>query len=173
MQQKYYVKVCNYDSIEHVLIFEDNDNNKKKKSKLIKLHKQSGDASSNNLKRLLKNAGYVDKEVYKMVDEKRNNCNVCKKYKKVPPMPVVDLPRATDFNQYVAIDLHYIDKNLWHFHIIDEFSLYSNAVIIRSKHPNIIIKNFLQNSISIFGIPQKLFSDNGRGICFRRIYRFL
>ena len=108
-----------------------------------------------------------------MVDEKRNNCNVCKKYKKVPPMPVADLPRATDFNQYVAIDLHYIDKNLWHFHIIDEFSLYSNAVIIRSKHPNIIIKNFLQNSISIFGIPQKLFSDNGRGICFRRIYRFL
>ena len=108
-----------------------------------------------------------------MVAEQRNNCNVCKKYKKVPPMPVVDLPRATDFNQYVAIDLHYIDKNLCHFHIIDEFSLYSNAVIIRSKHPNIIIKNFLQNSISIFGIPQKLFSDNGRGICFRRIYRFL
>ena len=85
-----------------------------------------------------------------MVDEKRNNCNVCKKYKKVPPMPVVDLPRATDFNQYVAIDLHYIDKNLWHFHIIDEFSLYSNAVIIRSKHPNIIIKNFLQKTGSAF-----------------------
>ena len=120
----------------------------------------------------MKNAGYVDKEVYKMVDEKRNNCNVCKKYKKVPPMPVVDLPRATDFNQYVAIDLHYIDKNLWHFHIIDEFSCCSNAVIIRSKHPN-IIKNFLQNWISIFGIPQKIFTDNGRGICFRRIYRFL
>ena len=139
----------------------------------MKLNKQFGDASSNNLKRFLKNADYVDKEVYKMVDEKRNNCNVCKKYKKVPPMPVVGLPKATDFNQYVTIDLHYIDKNLWYSHIIDEFSRYSNAVIIRSKHPNIITKNFLQNWISIFGILQKIFSDNGRGICFRRIYRFL
>ena len=86
---------------------------------------------------------------------------------------VFGLPRATDFNQSVAMDVHYNNKNLWYFHIIDESSHYSNAVIIRSKHPNIIIKNFLQNSISIFGIPQKLFSDNGRGICFRRIYRFL
>ena len=102
-----------------------------------------------------------------MVDEKRNNCNVCKKYKKVPPMPVVDLPRATDFNQYVAIDLHYIDKNLWHFHIIDEFSLYSNAVIIRSKHPNIIIKNFLQKTGSAFlKVLRKYLMIMGKGDLF-------
>ena len=79
-----------------------------------------------------------------MVDEIGNNCDVCKKYKKVPPKPVVGLPRTTDVNQSVAIDLHYIDKNLWYFHVIHEFSCYSNAVIIRSKHPN-IMKKFLQN----------------------------
>ena len=33
-----------------------------------------------------------------MVNEISNNCDVCKKYKKVPPKPVVGLPRATDFN---------------------------------------------------------------------------
>ena len=62
-------KVYNFDNIKHVLIFEDDDNNKKKHSKLIKLYMQFGHASSNNLKNLLKNAGYTDKEVYKMVDE--------------------------------------------------------------------------------------------------------
>ena len=114
------------------------------------------------MKSSLKNAGYIDNEVYKIVDEINNNYNVCKKYKKVSPKPVVGLPRATDFNQSVAIDLYYIDKNLWYLHITDEFSCYSNAVIIRSKNPNIIIKNFLQNWISIFGSTKKMFSDNGR-----------
>ena len=56
---------------------------------------------------------------------------ICKKYKKVPPRLVVGLPGATDFNQSVAIDLHYIDKKLWHVHIIDEFSCYSNPPIIK------------------------------------------
>ena len=99
-----------------------------------------------------------------MIDEISNKCDACKKYKKVPPKYVFGLPRATDFNQSVAMNVHYNDKNLWYFHIIDESSHYSNAVIIRSKHPNIIIKNFLQkNWISIFGSPAETFSDNGEG----------
>ena len=56
-----------------------------------------------------------------MVDEIRNNC-VYKKYNKVPPKPAVGLPRSTNFNQSVAIALHFIDMNLWHFHITDKFS---------------------------------------------------
>ena len=34
-------------------------------------------------------------------------------------------------------------------------------MIIRSKHPNIIIKLFLQNWISMFRSPKKVFSDKG------------
>ena len=97
-----------------------------------------------------------------------NNCDVCKKYKKLSPNPVVGLPRATDFNQTVAIDLHYVDKNLWHFYIIDEFSQYSNAVIIRSKHLNIVIKNFLKNWINIFGSLTKYLVIMGGGDLFQK-----
>ena len=154
-------EVCNFDNIESVLIFEESDDKKKKRVKLVKLHKQFGHASFNNLKNLLKNAGCFNEEISKLLTEICNNCDICKKYKKASPRPVVGLPRATDFNQSVAMDLHYIDKNLWYFHMIDEFSRYSNAVIIRSKHPNVIINNFIQNWISIFGSPLKLFSDNG------------
>ena len=101
-----------------------------------------------------------------MIDEISNNCDVCKKYKKVPPKYVFGLPRATDFNQSVAMDVHYNDKNLWYFHIIDESSHYSNAVIIRSKHPN-IIKNFLQKTGSAFlGVLRKYLVIMGKGDLF-------
>ena len=85
---------------------------------------------------------------------------------------VFGLPRATDFNQSVAMDVHYNNKNLWYFHIIDESSHYSNAVIIRSKHPN-IIKNFLQKTRTAFlGVLRKYLVIIG-GVCFGRICRFL
>ena len=150
-----------FNDIENVLIFENDDSIKKKKAKLIKLHKQFGHASSNNLKSLIKNAGYLNDEISNLIDEISLNCDICKQYKKVSPRPVVGLPRATDFNQSVAMDLHYIDKNLWYFHMIDEFSRYSNVVIIKSKQPAVIIQNFIQNWISLFGSPMKIFGDNG------------
>ena len=57
--------------------------------------------------------------------------------------------------------------------MIDEFSNYSNAVIIRSKHPNIMIKNFLHKTGSAYsGVLKKYLVIVG-GICFRRIYGFL
>ena len=154
-------KVCNFDSVDHCLIFEIDDNNNTKRSKILKLHKQFGHASSNNLKNLLKNAGLLTIEISKLVDEISKNCVICNTHKKPSPRPVVSLPRATKFNQTVAIDLHSLDKNIWYFHMIDEFTRFSNAAIIKSKHPQIIIKNFLQNWVSLFGTPFKVFSDNG------------
>ena len=82
---------------------------------------------------------------------------------------VFGLPRATDFNQSVAMDVHYNNKNLWYFHIIDESPHYSNAVIIRNKHPNIIIKNFLQKTGSAFlEVLWKYLMIMGKGDLFRK-----
>ena len=55
-------KVCNFD---HCLIFEIDDNDNTKRSKILKLHKQFGRASSNNLKNLLKNVGLLTIEIPK------------------------------------------------------------------------------------------------------------
>ena len=143
-------KVCNFDSVSHCLIFEPDDDISKKRSKLLKLHKQFGHASINNLKSLLKNAGLLTSEISKLVNEICENCAICKTHQKPLPRPVVGLPRATTFNQTIAMDLHSLDKNIWYFHMIDEFTRFSNVVIIRSKNPSVIIKNLLQNWISIF-----------------------
>ena len=45
--------------------------------------------------------------------------------------------------------------------MIDEFTRFSNATIIKSKHSEIIIKNFLQNWVSLFGTLFEVLSDNG------------
>ena len=60
-------------------------------------------------------------------------CENCKQFKKPTPRPVVGLPKATEFNQMVSVDLHYLEPNTWHLHMTDEFSRSSNAVIIRKK----------------------------------------
>ena len=77
------------------------------------------------------------------------------------PRPAVGLPRAYDFNDTVAMDLHQLGPNLWYLHLIDEFSRFSNAAIIKSKSSNVVIKVFLKYWISLFGTPNTLFSKNG------------
>ena len=109
----------NFDSIEHCLIFEIDDEKYKKRWKLVKLCKQFGHASPNNFKNLLKNA-----EVSKLINEVCDNCVVCKTHKKPPQT-------ATTFNLTVAMDLHSLYRNIWYFHIIDQFTQFSNTTIMK------------------------------------------
>ena len=130
------------------------------KSDVVKLHKQFGHATAENLRKLLTNSGISDKNVLKLVDEVVDNCLPCITHKRRPARPAVGLPRAYDFNHQVAMDLHQLEPKLWFMHIIDEFSRYSNAIIIRHKDES-VIKVFMKCWISLFGAPKKVFSDNG------------
>ena len=129
------------------------------KSDVVKLHKQFGHATAENLRKLLTNSGISDKNVLKLVDEVVDNCLPCITHKRRPARPAVGLPRAYDFNHQVAMDLHQLEPKLWFMHIIDEFSRYSNAIIIRHKDES--VKVFMKCWISLFGAPKKVFSDNG------------
>jgi len=132
-----------------------------KKNTLTKLHKQFGHCSANRLKQLLKTAGNNDVSSFSMLEEIIENCDVCKKYKKPVPRPVVGFPLANDFNQTVAVDLHQLEHNLYYLHIIDEFSRFSAGCITSTKHSSQFVQNFIKNWISIHGAPQRLFSDLG------------
>ena len=76
------------------------------------------------------------------MDEVIQGCDVFFKYKKPVPRPVVGFAQATDFNQTVGVDLKELRPSLWLLHIIDEFTHFSNATIVRSK--TAVIKKFLQ-----------------------------
>ena len=84
---------------------------------------------------MLKNAGNSDQELSSIVDEICKKCDVCLKFKKPYPEPVVAYPIAREFNETVALDLHKLDSNLYYAHFIDHFTRLSGAAIIRSKGP--------------------------------------
>ena len=44
--------------------------------------------------------------------------------------------------------------------MIDVFSRFSQVTLIPSKHKDIIVQVILKNWVSIFGVPQSIFSDN-------------
>ena len=149
------------DITENVFVSESSLSHSDSVKQVERLHKQFGHAWTENLKRLIKNTGEQDAGLMKIIDEVVQACDVCRKYKKPVPRPTVGLSRAEDFNHSVALDLHELGPNLWYLHMIDEFTRFSNAVLIREKYPVVIIRNFLKFGVSIFGAPKKVFSDNG------------
>ena len=67
----------------------------------------------------------------------------------------------------MAVDFHQLSDNLWYFQMIDEFTRFSNAVIIKSKATPVVIKKFIQCWISLLGSPNRVFSDNGESSEFK------
>ena len=119
------------DSTGNVFVLESSLSHSDKVKQVEKLHKQFGHASTENLKCLIKNTSEQDAGLMKIIDEVVQACDVCGKYKKPVPRPIVGLSRAEDFNHSVALDLHELGPNLWYLHMIDEFTRFSNAVLIR------------------------------------------
>ena len=70
---------------------------------------------------------------------------------------------ANDFNDVLAMDLKFITVNKQHIflHMIDIFTKYSAAALVKSKDKEVIANAILKHWIAIFGKPATIFSDNG------------
>ena len=64
---------------ESVLIFEENMNLFDMKKQIQKIHRQFGHASSEKIKRLIKNARVTDQEFFEITDEVIQGCDFCLK----------------------------------------------------------------------------------------------
>ena len=144
---------------EIVLILENELPNDKKRHQMMKIHKQFGHATADNILKLLNNANIHTSDISLLVKEVVRSCSTCKKFQKPSPRPVVGFSKADDFNQTVSVDLHELKSNLWCLHIVDEFTRYSAATLVNNK--SLCAKAFIKTWISIFDAPQKIFSDNG------------
>ena len=145
------------------VLFSMEDKDRKEKEKVIrKLHQQFAHPTSQRLKLLLKDAGIKDQECIELVEDITNRCDICLKYKKTPPRPVVSLPLARDFNETVAMDLKHWDKNIWFLHLIDLATRFSVSSVITSKHKEVVLNKILLTGL---GTPSKFFTDNGGEFC--------
>ena len=72
---------------------------------ITKLHRQFAHPTAANLRILLQNAGVFDDPMADCLAEVSRKCRVGHVIRKTPSRPVVALPRATELNDLVAMDL--------------------------------------------------------------------
>ena len=134
------------------------------KEMAIKLHRQFAHPSSERLIKLVENQGQDCKTLLDAIRDVTKNCKVCALYKKPAPRPVVGFPLATRFGEVVAMDLKQFGK-VYLLHAIDHATRFCAGSIIRSKTPEVIIRDVFKYWISVFGTPEKILTDNGGEFC--------
>ncbi|KAK3870996.1 hypothetical protein Pcinc_023829 [Petrolisthes cinctipes] len=71
----------------------------------LKLHKQFGHLTTAKLLKLVRDAGVNNVDLEQAIKKLSENCEICCKFKRARPRPVVCLPMASKFNETVAMDL--------------------------------------------------------------------
>ena len=145
----------------------DEDNDKEQKKALSKLHLQFGHRPKKVFVTILKEAGKWQEKFSEMIDSIMDKCEGCLLRKRTPDRPAVAPPMANDFGQVLTIDLKVWDmnKNVYIMYMIDMFTRFQVAAVIRSKEPGEIVKTLLLKWMPIFGRVEKILTDNGTEFC--------
>ena len=136
----------------------------REKQKALKLHQQFAHPTEERLVKLLRESkGFKeDEELMELISEVSSECEVCEKFTKPKPRPIVGMPIARQFNEVVCMDLFEFEtKKVWVLHFIDAFSRRSNAVFIKTKKDTEIIKHMYTSWIKHHGSPKRFLTDNG------------
>ena len=141
------------------------------KRKAIKLHKQFGHATSEKIIDLLRKAQINDKALDNEIGTVTKNCEICVRYKKAPPRPIVSLPMASYFKETVSMDLKSFG-NVYFLVIVDMATRFCRATVIKDKRASTIAKGVITSWISIFGAMKKSLSDNGENLIMKSLGRW-
>ena len=131
-----------------------NKDRNKKWNIALKLHRQFSHPNA------LKDVKVDDKESVAIINDVSDNCEMCLKYKKPKPRPIVAFPLAKCFNETVVLDLKEWSSNAWFLHMIDYLTRLSTSFVIKSKCKEVIVTKIFQVCNSIFGSPNKFLVDN-------------
>ena len=147
--------------MQHVLTTElENADHKQQFKMLSKIHAQFGHRPKKVYIDLLKSAGQWKDHFEDMIDKIINGCEGCILRKRNPDRPAVSLSLSNDFNQVVSMDLKlFKGKNI--LYMIDTFTRYTVATVIKSKEPEQVIKAFMEKWIRYFQKPRSIITDNG------------
>ena len=105
-----------------------------------------------------------------IIEKVYNSCEICKRYSKTPPKPVVAMPLDRSFNEAVAMDLKEWKNGLKILYLIDMFTQYTLAQWVPSQYPEVIIDKVMLMWIgSGLGAFEKFLADNGGSLPTRNI----
>ncbi len=152
------------EELEEVCIAELDENKEQTQMKaLMKIHRQFGHRPKVQFVTILKEAGKWQEKFSKMIDKIMNKCEGCILRRRCPDRPAVAPPMANDFGQVLGMDLKIWDKekNVYVLYMIDMFSRFQVATVIRSKQASEIVKAFTTKWLPTFGRVDKILTDNG------------
>ena len=137
------------------------------KGAIMKLHLQFGHGSGEKIWKLTEEAKWSENigdkerdEIRKLIMDLIATCDVCRKYKRNPPKPVVGFSWGKVFNEVLALDVGEIEERKF-LVIVDMATRYCQAYWISDKKPETIIRSLVDGWFAIFGAPSKMLSDNG------------
>ena len=158
----------NKEELNQVYIAElENSNTKDQLKALLKIHKQFGHRPKKQFVTILKEADQWNEKFSEMIDQIMDSCEGCIMRKRSPDRPAVAPPLSNDFGQVLCVDLKIWDKNkgVYILYMIDHFTRYQVATVIRSKEPETIVNALTLKWIPIFGKVDRILSDNGGEFC--------
>ena len=80
----------------------------------------------------MKDAGNNDENIFKIVNDVVEGCDICKLYHKNKSRPVVGFNLERDFNEVVSMDLKFIESH-GILHLIDNATKFCSAAVLKSN----------------------------------------
>ena len=123
--------------------------NKKEIEKLDRVFNHKG---IRNMEFAFRNAGMLDSQTSTLIKEVVEGCSVCQKNTRSRSKPSVAIPRATDFNSIVTLDLKQMgDKHiLW---MVDAFSRMIAGAVVKDKKAETILQKVETEWCLRYGYP--------------------
>ena len=129
--------------------------------KVKKNHEVTSHKGKEQLIWAYRNANLLDDETGKTKKKVLMNCKVCQKFKRSLGTLKVAIPKVTDFNQIVTIDLNQIGSKyiLW---MVCSFTRFISGVVLSNKRMETVVDALNDGWILRFGFPSVGFwADNG------------
>ena len=129
--------------------------------KIRKVHVNTNHKSEANLLHAYKQANLLTDEVRRLIKKVCENCSICQKLQKSQSKPKVALPKVTDFNQIVTLDLKLFGDRyvLW---LVDSFTRFIQGCVIKNKQAETVVEAVQSVWCLRFGYPSRGFwADNG------------
>jgi transposase InsO family protein len=127
----------------------------------VKLHCQFCHPPAEKLIRLINLSDLKsDVDLKEEIKEVTDTCTTCKRFKKTPPRPVVDLPVSSRFNELITMDIKFYHGTPI-LHLIDTCTRFSVTGVLTGKASKQVIDCIFSQWIAIYGRPAKIISANG------------
>ena len=104
-----------------------------------KIHKILNHKSKEQMHYAFRNAVKLNEETRKKIDEVVDKCEICKKNGRSNSKPTVAIPKATDFNSTVAIDLK-IAGDKYILCMVCACTRFIQGRVLNDKNPESIVK---------------------------------